>query len=84
MFRRSMNQPGEKPCRIIWFNIYINMKLIRQIKICPNETYFKSLTYKNLSDAFAIQNGLKLDDLSSLLFSFSLAFDIRNAREIEQ
>jgi hypothetical protein len=27
---------------------------------------------------------LKLDDLSSLLFSFSLAFDIRNAREIEQ
>jgi hypothetical protein len=37
----------------------INIKVVRLIKICLNETYNKVRIGKNLSDAFPIQNYLK-------------------------
>jgi hypothetical protein len=52
-------------------------ELVRLIKMCLNETYSKSLIGKALSDIFAIQNGLKQDALSSLLFNFPLKCVIR-------
>jgi hypothetical protein len=38
--------------------------------VCSNETYHKVLIGKHLSDTFPIQNGLKQDALSPLLFNF--------------
>jgi hypothetical protein len=54
------------------------MKLVRQIKMCLNETYGKVRVGKFLSDDFRIQNGLKQGDaLSPLLFNFALQYAIR-------
>jgi hypothetical protein len=50
----------------------IPTKLIRLIKMCLNETYNKVRIGKLLSDKFPIQNGLKQDVLSPLLFNFAL------------
>jgi hypothetical protein len=36
-----------------------------------------------LSDSFLIQNGLKQDALSALLFNFTLEYAIRNIQEIQ-
>jgi hypothetical protein len=44
------------------------MKLVGQIKMCANETYSKVSIVKHLSDSFLIQNGLKQEDVLSLLF----------------
>jgi hypothetical protein len=52
------------------------MKLVRLIKMCLNETYSK-----HLSENFPIQNGLKGDALSPLLFSFALEYTIRKVQE---
>jgi hypothetical protein len=49
----------------------VPMKLVRLIKMCLNETYSKVRIGKHLSDSFSIQNGLKGDALSTLLFSFA-------------
>jgi hypothetical protein len=51
------------------------MKLVRLTKMCLNETYSKVHIGKYLSDIFSIQNYLKQDALSSLLFNFALAYD---------
>jgi hypothetical protein len=45
------------------------MKLVRLIKMRLKETYSKVRIGENLCDAFPIQNGLKQDVLSSLLFN---------------
>jgi len=52
------------------------MKLVRQIKMCLNETYCRVRVGKHLSDMFHIRNGLKGDVLSSLFFNFALDYAI--------
>jgi hypothetical protein len=37
----------------------ISLKLVRQIKMCLNETYSRVRVGKHLSDRFPIKNGLK-------------------------
>jgi len=45
-----------------------------------NETYRKVRIYKNLPDTFHIQNGLKNEDvLSVLLFNVALEYGIRGS-----
>jgi hypothetical protein len=46
-----------------------------------NETYSKVNLGKLLSDKFSIQNGLKQDVLSSLLFTFALEYAISKVQE---
>jgi hypothetical protein len=48
------------------------MKLVRLIKMCLNEMYSKVRRGKHLSDGFPIQNGLKQDALSPVLFNVAL------------
>jgi hypothetical protein len=45
--------------------------------MCLIETNGKVRTGKHLSDNFPIQNGLKQDALSPLLFNFALEYAIR-------
>jgi len=66
----------------VLYNILIEfgipMKLVRPIKMCPNETYYRVRVGKHLSDMFGIRNGLKQGDaLSPLLFNFALGHTIR-------
>jgi hypothetical protein len=58
------------------------MKLVKQIKICLNETFSKARIGKYLSNNFPIQNGLKQgDDLWPLLFNIALEYAIRKVQE---
>jgi hypothetical protein len=57
------------------------MKIIRLIEMCLNETCSKVSIGKYLDDMFPIQNGLKQDDLSSLIFNFALGYAIRKVQE---
>jgi hypothetical protein len=57
------------------------MKLIMLIKMCLNEVYNEICIGKHLSHNFSIQNGLKLDALSPLLFNFALEYAIRKVWE---
>jgi hypothetical protein len=45
------------------------MKLVKLMNMCLNKTYSKVRIGKNLSDAFAIQNGLKQGDAYRNCFS---------------
>jgi hypothetical protein len=65
----------------ILIEIGIPMILVRLIKMCLNETHSKVHTGKHLSDSFPIQNGLKHDALSPLLFNFALEYAIRKVQE---
>jgi hypothetical protein len=71
--------------REVLYNIIIEFgvptKLVRLIKMWLNKTYGKVCIGKHLSDSFAIQNGLKQDALSPLLFSFALEYAIRKVQE---
>jgi hypothetical protein len=49
--------------------------------MCLNETYIKVHIGKYLSDNCPIQNGLKQDALSPLLFNFALEYSIRKVVE---
>jgi hypothetical protein len=57
------------------------MKLVRLIKMCLNEKYSKVCIGKHLSDSFPVQNGLKQDALSLLLFNFAIEYAIRKVEE---
>jgi hypothetical protein len=54
---------------------------VKLIKMCLNKTYSKVGIGKHLSDKFPIQNGLKQDVLSPLLFNFTLEYAIRKVQE---
>jgi sorting nexin-29 len=73
--------------REVLYNILLEFgipkKLVRLIIMCLNETYSKVRIGKLLSDKFPIQNGLKQDALSPLLFSFPLQYAIRKVLENE-
>jgi hypothetical protein len=68
--------------REVLYNIPIEsgvpMELVKLIKMCLNETYFKVHRGTYLSDKFPIQNGLQQGDvLSPLLLNFALEYAIR-------
>jgi hypothetical protein len=48
--------------------------------MCLDETY-RTCIGKNRSDKFPVQNGLKQDAVSPLLFSFGLEFSIRMVQD---
>jgi hypothetical protein len=49
--------------------------------MCLNETYSKVRIGKHLSHSFPIENGLKQDVLSPLLFNFALEYAIRKVQK---
>jgi hypothetical protein len=56
----------------------INIKLVRLIEICLNETYSEIHIGNNLSDAFPNENDMKQGDaLSPLFLNFALEYAIR-------
>jgi hypothetical protein len=74
--------------REVLYNILIEFgtprKLAGLIKMCLNETYSTMRISKNLSDKFPIQNGLKQDALSPLLFNSALEYTIRSVQENQE
>ena len=59
----------------------IPRKLLRLIKMSLTETYNRVRVGKNLSDRFAIRNGLKQGDaLSPIFFNFDLEYAIRRVQ----
>jgi hypothetical protein len=52
----------------------IPMKVVRLIKIYLNKGYSNICIGMHMYDVFSIQNGLKQDPLSLLLFNFALVY----------
>jgi hypothetical protein len=60
----------------------MELRVVRLIKMCLNETYNKVRIGEHLSDDFPIRNGLKqADPLSSLLSNFTLEYAIRKVQQ---
>jgi len=77
-FKRAYDHLGGREVLYNILNEFGNpMKLVRLIKMCLSETSSRVRVGKNLSDVFAIRNGLKQGDaLSPLLFNFTLEYAI--------
>jgi len=61
----------------------IPMKVVRLIKIYLNKGYSNICIGMHMYDVFSIQNGLKQDPLSLLLFNFALVYAIREVQEYQ-
>jgi hypothetical protein len=83
-FKKAYDSVRREVLYNILIEFLIPLKLVRLIKMHLNETYSKVHIGKDLSDSFAIQNGLKQRDaLSPLLFNFALEYAIRTVQEIQ-
>jgi hypothetical protein len=77
-FKKAYDSVRRKVLYNILNDFGIPMKLVRLIKVCPNETNSRMQVDKNLSDMLPIRNGLKQGDaLSPLIFNFALDYTIR-------
>jgi hypothetical protein len=59
----------------------VPITLVRQIKVCLNETCIKIHIGKHLCDNFRIENGLKRDALSPLLPNIAMEYAITKVQE---
>jgi len=67
---------GGRSCIIFSLNFF-PVNLVRQIKMCLNETYGKVRVGKYLSDKFPVKRGLKqVDALRHCFFIFALEYTI--------
>jgi len=61
-FKRAYDSVRREVLYNILVEFGIPRKLVRQIKMCLNETYSRVWVGKHLSDMFPIRNGLKQGD----------------------
>ena len=77
-FKKAYNAVQREVLYNILVEFGIPTKLVRLIKMYPNETYGRVWVGKHLSDMFPMKNGLKQGDaLQPLLFNFALEHAIR-------
>ena len=80
-FKKAYDSVRREVLYNILMEFGIPKKLIGLMKMCLTETYSRVRVGKNLSDMFAVRNGLKQGDaLSPLLFNFALEYAIRRVQ----
>ena len=80
-FKKAYDSVRREVIYNILMEFRVPKKLVRLIKMCLTETYSRVRVGKNLSDIFAIKNGLKRGDaLSPLPFNFALEYAIRRVQ----
>jgi hypothetical protein len=81
-FKKDYNSVNTDVIYNILIEFSAPMKLVRLFKMCLNETCSKIHIGKHMSDAYAIQNGLKQS--SPLLFNLALVYAIKKVQENEE
>jgi hypothetical protein len=81
-FKKAYDSVRREVLYSIIIEFGVPMKLVRLIKMCLNETYYKIRIGKYLSDSFPIQNSLKQGDaLSPLLFNLVWNMPLGSSRK---